>query len=378
MKTRKIKKYLVSSVLLSALFVQSACSMPEKENAKETADKKTTKEKTEIVDHGGRTVQLPENRDRIAIGYHMPLPSAYFIATGSTDEIAGISPGSLELAKNSMLGKIDPGILDASTKFMESGEINAEELLKLNPDLFFSMNDTEETEMVEKLDIPTVAFGTLEIADGNVFETFYGWMELIGQVANKTERSEEIISYAKDTMKDTQDHLKNISEEDKPNALFFSVLEEKSLNVNGKGHFGHFWLTSTGTNNLAAPELSGNPSVNMEQVYKWNPEVIYISNFSATTPEDLYENRVKGQDWSKVDAVKNKRVYKVPEGIFMWYPPSADAPLMMKWMAQKNHPNTFNYYKIEDEIRDYYKRFYDYSLTDEEINQILNPIPPSS
>jgi len=41
-------------------------------------------------------------------------------------------------------------------------------------------------------------------------------------------------------------------------------------------------------------------------------------------------------------------------------------------MAQKNHPTLFNY-KIEDEIKAYYKDFYEFDVSDEEIHSILNP-----
>lgn len=111
----------------------------------------------------------------------------------------------------------------------------------------------------------------------------------------------------------------------------------------------------------------------MEQIYKWNPEIIYITNFTDVQPEDLYNNTIDGQDWSKVKAVQNKQVYKIPLGIYRWFPPCGDSPLMLKWLAQKNYPKIFNDYKIEDEIKTYYKEFYDYELTDDEVNKILNP-----
>lgn len=80
----------------------------------------------------------------------------------------------------------------------------------------------------------------------------------------------------------------------------------------------------------------------------------------------------EGQDWSEVKAVQDKKVYKMPLGIYRWYPPSGDAPLMLKWMAQKLHPELFTY-EIGDEIKDYYSRYYDYDLTDDEVQNILHP-----
>ena len=102
--------------------------------------------------------------------------------------------------------------------------------------------------------------------------------------------------------------------------------------------------------------------------------MIFISNFTEFQPEDLFNNTIKGQDWSKVKAVQEGRVYKIPLGIFRWYPPSGDAPLMLKWMAQKNHPAIFNDYDIKEEMKQYYQEFYNYNLTDDEIERILHPV----
>ena len=89
-------------------------------------------------------------------------------------------------------------------------------------------------------------------------------------------------------------------------------------------------------------------------------------------PEDLFTNSIDGQDWSQINAVKNKRVYRIPLGIYRWYPPSLDGPLMLKWMAKKNYPDLFSY-DMDEEIRSYFKEFHHYDLSDEEISEILEP-----
>lgn len=45
---------------------------------------------------------------------------------------------------------------------------------------------------------------------------------------------------------------------------------------------------------------------------------------------------------------------------------------MLKWMAQINHPEVFDY-DINKEIKDYYSDFYEYELTDEDVDSILHP-----
>lgn len=136
---------------------------------------------------------------------------------------------------------------------------------------------------------------------------------------------------------------------------------------------GNRWLDATGGIDVAAEAgIEGIKQVNMEQVYEMNPDIIYITNFTETQPQDLMDNKFKGQDWSKVKAVQDGKVYKMPLGIYRWYPPSGDAPLMLKWMAQHNYPEVFDY-DMNAEVKDYYKRYYNYDLSDEQVTGIFNP-----
>lgn len=325
-----------------------------------------------VADRMGRDVTVPTEINRI-VTHFLPFPSAWFISTGSAEEIVGMHPDSKQVAERSLLGRIAPEVLKADTAFTEGNSVNVEELLRLSPDIFVSYETMPAIADVERIGIPVVAMDVLSNSGGNVIQTYGGWLELLGQLAGQQDRAAEIIAYANDALERTRARVATIPEADRPGALFFARLEENALKINSAGHFGHFWITEGGNRNLAPEGVPPLADIDMEQIYSLNPEVIVISNFSPTKPEDLYENRVPGQDWSHVKAVQNKRVYKVPEGIFQWYPPSADAPLMLQWIAQVTHPDIFNDYVIEDVIHDYYQRFYNYDLSDEEIALILDP-----
>ena len=325
-----------------------------------------------VTDRMGRTVELPVEINRIVTEF-MPFPSAWYISTGSGEEIVGMNPRSMRMAKRSILSRIAPEMLKAETDFIKGKKINIEEVLRLNPDVFVSYERSSAIAQVEQTGIPVLSFDVLSRSKGNVFKTYSGWMELLGQVAGQTERTDKIIAYADTVLERTRARVAQLSDADRPGALFFARLGTDDLKINGHGHFGHFWMTEAGNRNLAPKGIPMLAEIDMEQVYTINPEVIFISNFSPAKPEDLYENRIQGQDWSHVAAVQNKRVYKVPEGIFQWYPPSADAPLMMQWIAQVSHPGLFDDYVIEDVIREYYADFYGFDLSDEDIALILNP-----
>jgi iron complex transport system substrate-binding protein len=342
-----------------------------------TAQKQENEKETKarvIIDQNGREVEMPDKIERIVTGRILPFPAVWFLATGSTDEIVGIHPASKSAAENSILKKMAPSILEAKTNFIQGNEMNIEEIYKLNPDIVFMYGDSgNKLDEIEGKGINAVGIKTMSIAKGDSVETLNSWLELLGQMTNQEERAGEIIDYGRRVQQGIDKKLESMEEDKKKKGLMIFTYADKGIVVSGKGFFGNHWLKATGAVDVAENDINIKSAVNMEQIYKWNPEIIYITNFTDVQPEDLYNNTIDGQDWSKVKAVQNKQVYKIPLGIYRWFPPCGDSPLMLKWLAQKNYPKIFNDYKIEDEIKTYYKEFYDYELTDDEVNKILNP-----
>ena len=325
-----------------------------------------------VVDHAGHEVEIPAEINRVVISSLLPLPSVYCLFEGSADKLVGMHPSSMAAAENSILPKVAPEILDVSTDFLQGDEINIEELLKLDPDVvFYSANNTDEYEKLTAAGIPAVGFSTSNWQFDCV-ETFGNWVSLLGEVLGQEDEAAGIVEYGRSVYKETQDKLAAAGDIEKPRALILFNYGGGTIKTSGSNFFGEYWLESTGAVNVAA-DLSGTPEINMEQIYEWNPDIIYITNFSSYLPEDLYNNTIDGDDWSSVKAVQDKKVYKFPLGMYRWFPPASDTPLVLKWLAQKNQPELFADTDMEQEVRDYYKRFYKVDLTDEDVEQIFNP-----
>lgn len=326
-----------------------------------------------VTDQLGREVTVPGEVDRIVTGGILPYFSTWYVATNSTKEIVGMHPNSYNAAKNSILAKISPTVLKAETSFIQNGEVNVEELMKVNPQLYVEISTDEAAiNKISEAGIPVVAVKAIDAAAAEPLATFNSWLELTSQITGTTERVNRFLDEGKKVQAQLDEKLENLAIEEKPRAMILHMHNDKSITIGGKNFFGNQWLNATGAIDVAENDIQGRKEVNMEQIYAWNPDIIYITNFTETQPADLLENKVNGQDWSRVKAVQDGNVHKIPLGIYRWFPPSGDAPLMLKWMAQKNHPELFDY-KIEDEIKAYYKDFYEFDVTDEEIQDILNP-----
>ena len=324
-----------------------------------------------IIDQLGREVQLPESIDRVATDRILPFPSVYFLATGTAEQIVGMHPASKSAAENSMLATLAPEMLQANTGFAAGDDINIEELLKLNTDVVYIRAESGQVELYDKAGITTVAIGTTGVAAGDALATINSWLELLDEIYDLDDRARGIIEYGKRAEADIAAAVSDVTE--KPRAMMlFNYTDGKPI-ISGKGFFGNYWLNATGAIDVAEDDLQGQSPVDMEQIYQWNPEIIYITNFTELMPEDFYNNTIDGLDWSQIDAVKNGQVYKIPLGIYRWFAPSGDTPLMLQWLAQKNHPEIFTY-DMSQILKDYYLEYYYYSLSDEEVEKILNPV----
>ena len=152
------------------------------------------------------------------------------------------------------------------------------------------------------------------------------------------------------------------------------MCNEKTIVTSGKRFFGQFWCDAVGAKNVAEEVGAENSSavINMEQIYKWNPDIILITNFTSQTADDLYNNRTANYDWSPIKAVQNRTVYKMPLGTYRSYTPSADTPVTLYWIAKKVDPELFGDIDVEKEVKSYFKYMYDIDLTDEQIKRMYN------
>ena len=331
-----------------------------------------------VTDHAGRQVRLPKEINRVVISSILPLPSVFCLFDGAAGKLVGMDPSSMAAAKNSILPKVHPEVLKASTDFLKDGTINIEELLKLKPDVvFYSADNKADYEALTKAGIPAVGFSTSKFAYDPV-KTFDGWVSLLGEVFGQQKTAENIAKYGYQVQSEIAAKLESAgSSLKKPKVLILFRYDNGTIKTSGSNFFGQKWMDETGGENVAK-SLKGMAQINMEQIYEWNPEIIYITNFSPYQPEDLYQNSISGFDWSKVKAVKDKKVYKFPLGMYRWFPPASDTPLVLKWLAVKNHPDLFKEIDMTQEVKQYYKKYYNYNLTEAEVHQIFNPSSDAS
>lgn len=327
-----------------------------------------------ITDHLGIEVEVPYEVNRIAVGNILPLPSVLTVFFDSAEKIVGMSPNSMSAAENGLLGELYPEVLNAETAYMNGTDINLEELMKLDPDVvFYSASQPDQGEQLRNAGFAAVAI-SVNKWEYNAIETLNHWIILLSEIFPDNDKTEIVAKYSKEYYELVQERVAGIPEEERERVFFLFKYTDTNMQTSGSKFFGQFWADAIGAINVAEEiEMDNQVDANMEQVYAWNPSTIFITNFTAAQPDDLYTNAIGSYDWSAIDAVQNKKVYKMPLGMYRSYTPGADTPVTLLWFAKTTYPELFEDIDVIEETKDYYKEVFGLELTDDQAASIFAP-----
>lgn len=332
-----------------------------------------------ITDHLGNEVEVPRQIERIVVGNIYPLPSVLTVFFDSGEKIVGMADVSMKAAENGLLGELYPEVLDAETGFIQGTEINVEELIALDPDVvFYGTESPQIGEQLGEAGIPAVAVSASKW-EYDAIETLNNWLELLGEMFPENAKADICRSYSEEKYDLVQERVKDIPEDERERAFFLFQYSEENITTSGKLFFGQWWADAIGAKNVGEELTTDNSTaVDMEQIYAWDPSLIFITNFNAAQPETLYQNETGAYDWSAVNAVENQRVYKMPLGMYRSYTPGIDTPITLLWLAKTAYPDLFEDIDITAETKAYYREVFGIELTDEQANRIFAPVSAAS
>lgn len=365
MNKKRILSLIVTVVMVMSFGLSMGCKAKSKKDSSGTHV---------VTDHNGNQVEVKNQIDRIVVCDILPLPSVLTVFFDSGKKIVGMNEASMIAAKNGLLGQLYPEILEASTSFMDGSNVNIEELTKLQPDIvFYSGSNKELGEQLRNSGFSAIGI-SVNKWNYNTIETLNNWFSLLGEIFQENDKAEKVAKRSNEIYKLVQERVNSIPQDQKQRVFFLFQVNETNITTSGKLFFGQFWAEAIGAVNVGEELTTDNSvAVNIEQVYTWNPTLIFITNFNQAYPEDLYGNTIGNYDWSEIDAVKNKNVFKMPLGMYRSYTPGADTPITLLYLAKCAYPDLFADIDITAEAKSYYKDLFGIDLTDEQINGIFNP-----
>ncbi len=381
-KRKKAKTRIVSILLvlaMTAALMLGGCGAGSSKTGDSALSEDTAagSQTITVTDHNGNEVTLPKNIERIAVCNILPLPSVLSVFFDSAEKIVAMAPSSMSAAKNGLLSELYPEILNADTTAISGNDVNTEELMKLDPQVvFYSAASETLGEKLRKAGFNAVAVSANKW-EYNAIETLNQWIDLLAQIfpESANDRAKLVRNYSSESMDLVEERTAKLTDEEKARVFFLFQYSDESIVTSGNSFFGQWWADSIGAVNVAN-ELTEDNSVKatMEQIYSWNPEIILMTNFNEYKPEDLYNNTVGSYDWSKISAVENKKVYKMPLGMYRSYTPGVDTPITLLWLAKTVYPQLFEDVDITEKTVEYYKEVFGIELTSEQAASIFSPV----
>jgi iron complex transport system substrate-binding protein len=314
-----------------------------------------------ITDMAGNSVEIPANINRVADLWHAH--NEVMLMLGAGDKIVATTSNIKSMP---FFKKVDPQINDvpAAQTGTGAGDISMESLISTKPDIVILSSVTNETQdKLTSAGIPVV------IMMFNNFDDLKKAFLLSGSILGDSEKkkADEYISYLDSKLSGVKDISSKIPADKKLSVVHIQSLEP--LKIDGSNTIIDSWINVAGGVNAAAKDVKGNmQAVTFEQLQAMNPDVIIIGG----TMKDK-DTVMKDPKWQALKAVQNDKVYVNPKGVFPWDRYGAEEALQIQWAAKTLYPDQFTNIDIKDELKKFYTNYFNYSLTEDDIDGILNP-----
>src|SRR5262249_8500323 len=128
-----------------------------------------------------------------------------------------------------------------------------------------------------------------------------------------------------------------------------------------------WWIPAAGGRSMTTNDRTTEAfPFTLEQLIAWDPDVIFVP--APNDKKALYEHPVMSQ----LRAAKANNVYVRTRGAHTWGNRTIEQPLTVLWAANKLHPTLFPDAGLKSAVKDFYVRFFDHALTDDQVSEILS------
>ena len=352
---KRIAAVVVSFVMVLTLIAGAGCADGTTQDS--GGDTRT------FVDSCGRSVEIPAKLTRIAPSGQVAQMMIYAVCP---DALIGWSSKLSDMAKEYIDEKYHNLPLFGQF-YGKNVSLNLEALIEAEPEVIIDMGDMKEThaadmdEIQEQVGIPVI------FIEANM-ECFAKAMTTLGELTGETEQGDALSAYITETMDYAGDRRARLTEEDVAGVYFGTG--ESGLDANAAGSIHSTVLDIVGAENATVVEevssKGGGNTINMEQLYEFNPDVIILM------PDGAYETVFEDEAWSELDAVKGGRCYEIPAGPFnfMASPPSINALIGVKWLGNLIYPELYDL-DMAEEAQEFYSLFWHYELSEAEARELM-------
>ncbi len=302
-----------------------------------------------ITDNLGRRVALPGRVGRI-ISLE-PEVTRLIVALGGGDRLVGLDFFLRHF--DHLFPIVYPAGRDLPVVSNQGQDPNFELTLRLRPDVLFSSpSEYQATENIQrKVWIPVAALASMGRFEGLLSE-----METLGRVLGREARARELADYFRGRLAAARAAMAAVPAAGRPRIYlsFYGSLLRTPVSYEP--------VEAAGGTNCAADLLpsylgSAATTVSIEQIIRWDPEVILVQgNYLPAERAVTVESVLTDARLASVRAVRDRRVYYT-FGFWYWWDPAL-VLVESLYLARRLHPGAFPGFDLEREGNAVFKEFY--------------------
>jgi iron complex transport system substrate-binding protein len=315
-----------------------------------------------ITDQRGKTVTFTKPVTSV-VTIPMPAASLLVAVDGGADHLSAMHNASWVAMRDGVMGTMFPHTLelphDVATQDFTP---NVESVRALNPDVVIQWSDSQLVDPLENAGLTVIG-----LKNNGKQEDVDAWITMFAAMLGKPERATEIKARSDKELAEIKSLAASRSSAG-PSIVYFNRFTG-GLKAAAANTYNDFYIKLVGGTNPATGKDplpgAGMVGLDVEQVLRWDPEVILLGNFDNAMPHDIYADPA----WQSISAVRSRRVYKVPLGGYRWDPPGQESPLMWHWLSAIAFPEARS--GLRAKVTEYFRFLYNHEPTSEELDKIL-------
>lgn len=347
-----MKRIIALLLCLSMLLSLTACAN-DKDNGKETTpeteaetvdlSKYETKYPITVTDHLDRQVVIEEKPEKLVSAYY--ISTSVVIALGLEDKLVGIEAkaDTRNIYKNAAPEIVDLPSVGTAKNF------DVEGCAALNPDLvIIPVKLSGVIEQLEALGITVLA------VNPESYDELIQTITVISKATDTFYRATNIIS---DITRAYANLGKRISDVEEAPTVYLAS-NSSLLSTAGAAMYQNSLIEKAGCVNVAKDITDTYwAEVSYEQILTWNPDYIVLASDAEYTVESVLAD----ENLAALDAVKNKKVIKLPDTYESWDSPVPASFIGVLWLAAQIHQGEYTIVECNKSMIDFYEEFYDFT-----------------
>ena len=328
-----------------------------------------------VTDALGREVYFREPPQRIVVAGRalFMIADALYMYPGVSQRIVGM--GKTDQGAQDFIARIDPSFRNKTLLLEGAGP---EQIASLRPDAVILRSDLSRTtgSSLESLSIPVI------YVDLETPAQYLRDLRTLGELLHQAGRATALVQYYQTGVERVRNAVAGIPDQRKQRVLLLYYSQSQ-----GAGAFSippDSWMQTTMAEMAGGTPIwkSANPGkgwsqVSLEQIFAWDPDVIFVVSYNARSDDVVFGLRTD-RNWQAVRALKTGKLYAFAGDFHSWDQPDSRWILGLTWMAQRLYPERFKEIDMIAMVRDFYRTAYgqDDAFFKDAIKPVLRGITP--